>query len=206
MTINELIQRIKSVFPEKDSNQAGKLYSNRRIYNKLVSSRNRILTQQFNNHNYVSQWSYQTLKIQLEFVNNPFDNSPFGQKILRSTKKIPSIVNSNEGYMIQSCSSIDGYIKFFNTSWNTMKYIKSSKYVKDKIHYLFFADYLYVINTDILSSVLLTAVYANPVEAMDSTNYLDEEFPIDPSLVDSLITLTLEELIPNLSNDKGHNN
>lgn len=205
MKINELIERVKSVFPEKDSNQAGKLYSNRRIYNKLVSSRNRIITQQYNNHDYVGHWSYQTLKISLELVNNPFDNSSFSKQILRSVNKIPSILTSNEGYIIHYCGNVNGTSKFFNTSWNTMNYIPSSKYLKDKIHFLIFNNYLYILNTDTLTNVLITAIFSNPIDAMTSTNYLEEEFPIDSSNIDSLITLTLEELIPNLSDGKRNN-
>jgi len=205
MKISELIYRIKSLFPEKDSSQSGKIYDNRLIYNKLTSVRNRLITQQYTNHSFVGQWSYQSFLIELELVDNPFDDSSYKKKMLRSVNKIPKILSTIDKHLIQSCTNVDGTIRFFITSWKNMNYIKSNKYLKDKIHYLIFNDYLYIINSSILQKVLLTAVFVDPISIYtSSTDYMEEEFPIDDGNIDSLISLTLQELIPNLKNDKGN--
>lgn len=210
MQLAELIQRIQSLYSKGVQSDDSRL-SSRHIYNKLLTVRSRLITQQANKKQAISVWNYQTLSC-IELVKVPAHECPcappLGCEILRSKYKIPGIISGIFGDLIQTVSTVDRGIKFDRVTINSVNYQKGNKYTSNKLQYFLHNDYLYITSNRHLGVVMLTGVFEDPVEASkfqsyceckegctDCIDYQELDFPLDTNLLDQLIELSLQELL-----------
>src|SRR5690606_20582736 len=113
MTTGEIIQRIQSLY-SKGVNSDDSRLSNRHIYNKLLTVRSRIISQEAKKKQRISSWNYQTIPcielIKVEAHNCPCI-PPLGCQILRSRYPLPKPLSGLSGELIKNVTSIDRTIK-----------------------------------------------------------------------------------------------
>jgi deoxyadenosine/deoxycytidine kinase len=200
MLTSELIARVKSLYNEKNIAKENKVLSDRHIYNKLITSRARVISQELDRYKHIAQECYQTLSVSLTYSNMIYDTNT---QILKSVNKIPSIITERNKPVIQSVSNINGTLQLYPVSQENTKYTDYNKYTGKKLYYYFIDNYLHIKNSDNLGIVIITAVFFNPLDIPNTLPFPDREFPIDGSLVDSIVSLTLEELL--LASNKKNN-
>ena len=134
---------------------------------------------------------------------------PSGCTTMRSKYPIPEIISDINSPMLNSVTNLDGDLIFSKSSWNEKKYKKGNKYTSNKPDYFFKDNYLYTTSKDVPVVILIEAVFRDPIKAeefpsfckedcqdcTDCTDILDMDFPLDSSLEESLINLTVEELV-----------
>ena len=211
MKISEVIQRVQSLYSRGVQSDDSRLTS-RHIYNKLITTRAKLLVQRANKKQRISQWNYQTLPcVALEKV--PVHDCPclppIGCDIYRTKYPLPKPLTSLNTTLIQSVLSLDGSLSFDEILMHNVKNKKGSKYTKYKPDYFIKNEYLYLILVRGIDLITITALFQDPVEAYQYPSYceedcedcqdcespLDKEFPIDSELVDTLISLAVQELI-----------
>lgn len=208
MKISEIIQRVQSLYSKGVQSDDSRL-SNRHIYNKLVSVRNRLMSQKVNKNQKLSQWSYQPIPC-IELIKAPIHECPCVPKgncvVLRSKYKLPKPIPSIEKDVIQSVTTLDGSIKFDPTTFENEKYAKGNKYTSNKPEFYIRDEYLYITYYKALEVVTLTGIFSDPLEVYnfpsfcgetckDCESFLDKNFYIDSDLVEPMIEISLQELI-----------
>lgn len=216
MTIGEIIQRIQSLYSKGIQSDDSRL-SSRHIYNKMLSTRSRLITQKANKNQYISQWNYQTIDC-IELIIAPQHDCPcipdIGCNILRTKYKLPKpLLNLNDS-LIKSVTSIDGTINYTKTTWENKKYKKGNKYTSSKPDYFIKNNYLYITDRKASRIVTITGLFDDPIEVsnyktecnnkishkdLECECILDKEFPIDSDLIEPLIDICKEELLVQFS-------
>lgn len=207
---SELIQRIQSLYSRGVQSDDTRL-SSRHIYSKLLTSRARLIKQQLNKKQKISQWNYQTLHcVELEKaeLHECPCLPPLGCSIMKTKYPIPQPISSMDKEMLQSVTSLDGSVIYSKIGWVEKKYKSANKYTASKPDYYIRNDFLYVTHKNGPKVITITGLFENPFEAdkypslcdkdckdCNCNSPLDNEFPIDSSMVDTLIELTVQELI-----------
>lgn len=191
MRNQDLIDRVKSILSERNTPEEFKSLSNRHIYNKLLTSRSRLLVQELNKFRTISSSCYQSLLVELSFVASTYDPN---SNALRSVNKIPSIISGRDKPLIRQVSNINGTLNIYYATKEANKYYNHNKITGNSLYYYFSDGYLYIKNSNVLKSIVIDAVFSNPLDIPDSLPFLEREFPIESSLIDALIILTLQEL------------
>lgn len=208
MKIKEFIQRVQSGYSKGVQSVSSRLTS-RHIYNKLRSSRNRILAQEFRKKKSVSDWNFQTIPcISLEEV--PTSECPCtpsqGCSILRSTHKIPKILS---GYSDAIKFVTAGGGKTLHlTIMDAVSTQSGNKYAKKVDSYFIHNEYLYVVSTTLIKVVSLTAIFEDPLEVYKFPSEcnsnkevvicldpMEMELPIEGEYEDTIVELAVGELI-----------
>ncbi len=216
-TNGEVIQRVQSLYNHGIQSDDSRL-DDRLVYNNLVSVRNLLISQKRNKKQTISESSFQSILIEMEKVDvgSDFCLPNLGCQTWRSVNKVPLILKSSYGNLINYVGTVDGFKKFSLTTFNSMKYVSYSKFTKNNDKAYINGDYLYLTtNNDVLHYVLFKAVFSNPldIESCVGTNNsykVDEQnpdlgkicksayekvFPIDGDLVETCISLTAEKLL-----------
>lgn len=211
MLLGEIIQRVQSLYSQGLQSKDTRLTS-RHIYSAVSTARSILLRQQYNKNQSTNQWSYQTLPC-VELIKAPVHECPCipsnGCMILRSKHKIPKPVSGLDKHLIQSVTSLDGSIRFDETSFENVKYnSKGKKYTSKEPYYYFRNEYIYVTVLKNLKVLTLTGLFDDPVAAKQFPSFcasdcpececediMDMEYPIDGDLVRPLIQLANDELI-----------
>lgn len=188
----DVIDRVKALYSERNIQQEEKILNNRQIFNKLISSRARVLSQALDSYKTLSQNCYQTILVELQYGNSVYDTNT---QLLRSKNKIASIITERNKPMIQSVSNINNTLVISPLSQENVSYAGYNKYTGKDLYYYFSNSYLYIKNSDTLKSVVLTAVFYNPLDIPGEVNFLEREFPVDGSMLDSIVALALQELL-----------
>ena len=119
----EVIQRIQSLYSKGMQSDDSRL-SNRHIYNKLITTRAKILTQQAKQKQKISQWNYQTIPC-IDLIQVPIHECNIrveGCTVLRSVCKILKFLTENPFiHLIQSVTTIDGSYSFPETTWEAVQ-------------------------------------------------------------------------------------
>jgi hypothetical protein len=174
--------------------------------------------QQKNKKQKVNQWVYQVLPC-VELVEVPIHECPcipvLGCTIKRTKHKIPTPISGYSKHFIQSVTSLDGQIQFGEITWKGYKYKAGDKYTSKKPDYFIRNDYIYISTPIDLNIVTIEGLFGNaekviqfpnfcneqvddcdlpPTPTINCTSMLDVEFPIEESMIDTLIELTLKEL------------
>lgn len=211
MKTGKLIQRVQSLYSKGVESHDSRL-SRRHIYNKLLTVRGLLMFQKLNKNQHISQWSYQTLPcVELELV--PAHECPclppVGCTILRSRYTLPEPVNSISKHLFQSITSIEASMSFGETSWKAKKWRSGDKYTSKKPDFLIHDDYLYLTVTKAIKVVSVVGLFNDPVEAENFPSFCDAsiesvpcpgsplevEFPIDSSMLEPLIEISVKELV-----------
>lgn len=209
MIIGKIIQRVQSLYSKGVESDDSRLTS-RHIYNKILTVRARLLYQEANKKRILSQWNYQTLPC-VEMIEVPSHNCPcippVGCNILRSRHPLPKPINTTYGDLIQSVSSIDRSVKIDRVTINSLNAQRGNKYTSKKVQYFIQDGYLYISTPTRLKWLSVVGLYEDPLKAEEFKGYCDDcvdcecrdyyntEFPIDNSLLDALIELSLNELV-----------
>ena len=212
MKVEELIQRILSLYSKGVQSDDARL-TPRHVYNKLSTVRSFLLKQKIEKDKTLSEHNYQTIACVELIKTHPGECPclpPVGCLILRSKNKIPKLMNNNGKHSIKSVSSIDGTVRYSETSWENKKYNSYSKYTGKNPDYFIHNDYLYVTYSKGPKVVSITALWEDPVEVnnfedycynkdcedcSDCKDHMGIEFPLDSDLLDILIARSVEELI-----------
>lgn len=211
MKVDEIIQRIQSLYSKGVQSDDTRLTS-RHIYNKLLTVRSKLISQEAKKKQKISPWNYQTIPC-IELIKVPTHDCPcippIGCDILRSKYKIPTPLAGFNGDIIQSVTTIDKSIKIDSINFNSMIYQKGNKYTSKKYNYFIYNEYLYISTPAKLKVVTLTGIFEDPisvkqfknycnedcVDCIDCIDYMDMDFNIADDMIDTLIELTIQELI-----------
>lgn len=212
MVLKEIIQRIQSLYSKGVQSRDSRL-SSRHIYNKLLTVRTRLLSEESNKKQKISNWNYQTLSC-VELIKVPLHECicipSNGCEILRSKYKIPKPLTGMNNHIISNVYSIDGSIKYSEVSVLEKKYSKGNKYTKFKPDYYIQNGYLYI--TQSLRGPKIISVeglFEDPVTARLFEQYcendcdecnncvspMDLDFPIDSDRIDIIVEFAVKELI-----------
>lgn len=211
MTNGELIQRVQSLYSKGVQSDDTRL-SEMHIYNKLITTRNKLIYQKLNKRQKINQWSYQDLPC-IELIKAPVHECAclpnIGCSVLRSKYKIPKIISNIDRHLIQSVSSLDGSVIFSESTFETQKYAKGNKFTSAVSDYYIRNGYLYITLDKSLEVITLTAIFENPEEAENFPSYCqdgfcpdcqcmsmqEKDFYIDSELIDTMIEITVQELV-----------
>jgi len=209
MKVSEFIQRVQSLY-SKGVNSDDSRLSNRHIYNKLLTVRSRLISQEAKKKLRISAWNYQTLPC-VELIQVPTHDCPCipprGCDILRSRYELPKPLSGLSNDLIKSVSSIDRDLKIDEISINALGSQKGNKFTSKKINYFIQDGYLYISTPSKLKVVSVIGLFEDPIEAskfpsycgcegcIECVDYLEEDFPIDNYLADAVIELSLQELV-----------
>lgn len=212
MLLKEIIQRVQSLYSKGVQSVDSRL-SARHIYHKILTTRTRLLSEQINKKQKISDWNYQTLSC-VELIKVPNHQCPCippsGCEILRSKYKLPKPLTSFNSNMIKAVSSIDGSIKYSEISLLEKNYSKGNRYTIHKPDYFILDGYLYLthsLNGPRIATI--TALFENPSEVKEFENFcgencvecdecispLDQEFPVDADKVDLIVEFSVKELV-----------
>lgn len=210
MLIEEIIQRVQSLYSKGVQSDDSRL-SARHIYNKLLTVRSRLISQEAKKKQKISQWNYQTISC-IELIEVPAHECPcippIGCDMLRSKHKLPKPLSGLSGTLIQSVTTIDRLKKINEISVNAIRSMAGNKYSKKDISYFIEDEYLYISTPSKLQVIRVVGLFEDPIkvkkfEGFCSTctdcdncvDYQKEEFPIDNDMIDILIELTVQELV-----------
>jgi hypothetical protein len=194
ITNRALIERVKRIYYEKNVTQSNKLLYNRQIFDKLISSRNRVIAQEASRNNVISDWCYQSINVILTNGNEGFDESSYAIPVRESLLSIPEIVTEANRPLIKLVGDVAGRNTFYRTTWDQKKNIIGNKYTHRKVFYYIHNNYLYILNNTNLTNVVVTAIFADPTIEDSTTPILDRRFIADARMLDSIVALTIEEL------------
>lgn len=212
MKLEEIIQRIQSLY-SKGVNSDDTRLTSRHIYNKMLTVRSKLISQEAKKKQKINQWNYQTIPC-IEFIKAPIHECPclppIGCEILRSKYPLPKPLTNFDSHLIQSVTTLDGNIIFSEISWIEKKYKSANKFTAKKPDYYIRSNYLYVTVSTKIRVITLTGLFDDPlavekfasycedVECEDCNNCespMDKEFPMDNDMIDTLVDMSLNELI-----------
>lgn len=211
MKIGEIIQRIQSLYSKGVESDDTRLMS-RHIYNKLLTVRARLISQDAKKKQRISQWNYQTLSC-VELIKVPAHDCPclppIGCEMLRSKHKLPKPLTGLSGTLIQTVTTIDRNQKLNEVTMNSVASQKGNKYTSKSNNYFIENGYLYVTTPNSkLSVVRVVGLFEDPnevnmfksycedcIDCMDCVDFSKEDFPLDNDMIDAMIELTIKELI-----------
>lgn len=215
MTLTKtLIQRIQSAYSRGVQSDDTRL-SSRHIYNVLLTMRSTLIENKLNKRQPLSQWNFQTLPC-VELVEALPYECPclpaIGCKILRSKYPLPKPLTALlGGHMLQSVTSLEGSIMYDPTTWKDKKRKAGNKYTSKKPDYYIRNNYLYITSSTGPTAITVTGLFEDPLEAMaypgscggsqidPCASPLDSEFPIDKSMVKTLVEMAYQELLGGFS-------
>jgi len=213
MTIRESIQRVLSLYSKGVGSAASRL-SRRHAWNKLITVRERVLTQQINKNQKISQWCYQRVPC-VEMIDVPVIECPcvppLGMYILRSKHKLPAVMASMDKQLFQGVMSLDGSVKYDESEWSSKKYKKGAKYTAAKVDYFVHGEYLWLTATKKPQKLTLSVLGADPIkwyqfgyccDGQECLDFLSLEFPVEGGMFESIIELAAAELIDSFSKRK----
>lgn len=211
MKIGEIVQRIQSLYSKGVESDDARLMQ-RHIYNKLLTTRARLISEQAKKKQRISQWNYQVIPC-IELVKVSAQECPclppIGCDMMRSKYKLPKPLSGLSGSLIQTVTTLDRGQKLNEVSMNAVRSLAGNKYSSKNINYFIEQGYLYITTPSKIQFVRLVGLFEDPIAAKTFENYCkenctdcvecidyqEEEFPIDNDTIDVLIELTVQELI-----------
>ena len=220
MIIGEIIQRVQSLYSKGVQSDDSRL-TTRHIYNKMLTVRAKLISQEAKKKQKVNQWNYQTLPC-IELEKAPIHECPclppIGCKILKTKHPLPKPLSNLDNHLIQSVTSLDGEVLYSEVGWVEKKYKSSNKYTSAKPDYYIRNRYLYLTHKNGPKIITVTGLFEDPIEVSnypsfceedcttedckDCTSPIDKEFPIDNDMVDTLIEMSVNELLVLFSQGK----
>lgn len=216
MTVAEIIQRVQSVYSKGVQSDDSRLTA-RHIYNKIVTVRAKLISQEAKKRQKINQWNYQTIPC-VELEKAPIHECPclppVGCAILKTKLPLPKPITDLNHHLLQSVTSLDGMTIYSEIGWTEKKYKASNRYTANKPDYFIRNDYLYITHRSGPKIITVTGLFEDPLEAENYPSFcdedcnekerdctencgspLDKEFPIDNDMIDTLVEMTFNELI-----------
>lgn len=209
MTIGNIIQRIQSLYSKGVQSDDTRLKS-RHIYNVLITNRNNKLLTVYR----LGYSNYQELPcVELEEVSSSLcDCIPFNCTVKRSKYPIPVLLQIGTNIAVKRVSSVDGKVIFSETSLEKLDRLKGNRYTTNNPFFYIRDNYLYIENRKGIDVISVEAIFTDPVEVYlypsycdssdDCTSILEKRFPIDSSLIETVIRSTVYELVSSFTKVK----
>jgi len=228
MYISDLLGRIQSLYSRGVSSDESNL-SDRHVYNKVLTVRMQLLSQQLKKKQRISDWNYSVLPC-VELIKVPNHEcsclGDLGCDVYRTKFPIPRVLTDSNRHFIEYVMSVENGMRIEETTRQGVMYLKGNKYTGVKPKYLFENGYLYfplkknpgVVKIKLLAEDPLEASHFPSLcndcpECTDCMAAPDHEFNIDGDLIEPLINMCFQELltifgqeskdIKNDSQDKG---
>lgn len=210
MLIKEIIERIQSLYSKGVSSDESRL-SDRHVYNKVLSVRMQLLSQQLKKKQRLSDWNYTILPC-VELIKVPNHEcsclGDLGCDVYRTKFPIPRVLTDSNRHYIEFVMSVENGFKIEEVTRQGVLYLKGNKYTGSKPKYLFENGYLYfpmpkspgivkikLLAEDPLEARKYPSICADCVECEDCTSYPDYPFDIDGDLIEPLIDICVQEII-----------
>lgn len=207
MKIGEVIQRVQSLYSKGVESDDSRL-TNRHIYNKIITIRTRLISEDRMSNRRVSPWNQDTLFcVELEKIpayNCPCLLPPTCKTVLRSKQRLPKAIDG----LITSINSVENSMKIDLVNKNSARYIGGNKYTGSKVNAFIEEDYLYIIKDSSIGIVQIRGVFEDPIqvdmfnavcnptcEDCGCTPITEKEFSLEPSKTDRLVEMCVRELI-----------
>jgi hypothetical protein len=223
MFIKEVIERIQSLYSKGVSSDESRL-SDRHVYNKILSVRMQLLSQQLKKKQRISDWNYSILPC-VELIKVPNHECPclgdLGCDVYRTKFPIPRVMTDSNRHYIDFVMSVESGMRIEETTRQGVLYLKGNKYTGTKPKFLFENGYLYFPIQKSPGVVKIKLLAEDPLEAMHFPSLCDDcqnctdcipapdhEFAIDGDLIEPLIDICVQEIIGifgGRSEDKDNN-
>lgn len=207
MLVYEIIQRVQSLYSKGVQSDDTRL-SSRHIYNKLLSARSLILLQQSKKRQKISDWAYQILPC-VEVIEVPVTDCPFVPdttfKVKRTKYRLPKPITGIVSHNIEWVFSLDNNIKFDESNRLEMLHIKGNRFTSKLSRYVSDDGYLYLFGRNLPDVIKVKMLCEDPFEAIDfkytsktatpCLTPLEMEFPIETGYIETIVELSIKELI-----------
>jgi len=209
MLVEDIVQRIQSLYSRGVQSDDSRLTA-RHIYNKMVTLRSKLLTQEAKQKQKINDWNYYPLPC-VELISAPKHECPclppIGCSILKSKHKLPKPMTNLFKHLIRSVTDLNGEIVYDPTEWGKLKYKKGNKYTKGSPEYWIRNGYLYTIYRSGPKVLTIEMLAEDPMEAFLFPSYCGDPeedtcvdpmkmvFPLDNDMVDTLVELAVKELV-----------
>ena len=208
MIVREIVQRIQSLYSKGVQSDDSRLTS-RHIYNKMLTVRSRLLSQKIKKKQAVAEANYVVLScIELEKVE-PYDCPclpQLGCKVYRTKERLPRILTDLNGEIIDWVFSLDNSLRIDRISREAYLRVQGNRYTPDNARYILEDGYAYFYGRNLPKVVKMKFLPEDPYEVLqypsacpdddtDCTSPLDMDFPIDGDLMDTMIEMSVNELL-----------
>lgn len=169
--------------------------SNEQILYWIEQTRAMLIAQSLNKHDDINDtWIQYINCLQLEQVDSSLCcDAPSDCIVLRSTKKLPTTIDTWKDNWIISVTTIDGS-SIPKSNPIKQKYQQFNKYIKNNRAWYIKDNYLYIINDKFLETVSITGLFETPSELSEFTDCsgnqcfsYDGNYPVSVSMA-SIIT------------------
>jgi hypothetical protein len=193
-------------------------YSLRLIAHFLKVARAILTEQKADKYHYISEQSFQSLCLDLQEGNfhNCCEAPQTKCKLLKSTLPIPKFLNTRWGDFAKVMTLEGDVLSKTSLTLNTLsKYSLTNK--KPKLGWFIHDQHLYIMNNKMLTQVILNSLFDDPEQVQnlncanneaDCTDFMDQEFPMDPDLVDPMYKMVIQYLAHSMQfppNDRENN-
>lgn len=210
MITEQLIQRVISGYNKGVQSDDSRL-TPRHVYNKLLTSRKRLITQQARKHQKISDWNYMVLPC-IELIEVPSHECPclpeVGCSVFRTKHPLPKPLTDLNNNLVEWFMSVDSGILIDQSTREKYSYIKGNKYTKDKLTYILEGGHAFFYGKRVPKVVKTKLLPEDPQDVYnypsicpdcedceDCTSILDQHFPIDGDLEETLIEMAIQELV-----------
>lgn len=220
-TIERIAERVQSAYSKGVKSDDTRL-STRHIYNVISSVRKRLLVNKANKSHSLDQSTYATIPFIKMIPVSSVECDTFshlGCTIYRSEKKLPNILESKFGFLIEWVMPLDKKYTIDRVNRDGERYSQFAKFTAKRKRYVIESDYLYIINIQSPKALTLRAVFSDSVQyhlyikntcgKKDCLPLPKKSFFIDSSEEDTLIKMASQELIEifyRMIEDKTNNN
>jgi hypothetical protein len=209
MKITELIQRVQSAYSKGVQSRSSRL-SSRHIYSKLVSSRQRLISQQIRKKQKVSDWNYLVLPC-VELIKVPKHECPCvlepGCEVFRTKYPLPKTLTDLNKHIIEYVMSVENSIRIEEVSRTEHLFRSGNKYTKNSPKYVIEKGHMYFPVRESPGVVRIKLLPEDPLDAYDypslcactdcdeCESVFDKEFPIDGDMIETLIEMARLEMV-----------
>tara|TARA_Y100000310_G_C20677275_1_gene813818 strand:+ start:544 stop:1239 length:696 start_codon:yes stop_codon:yes gene_type:complete len=198
-TLNEIERNLRLII------RAGELADDEDISSQQVkfmvdNTRSFLIKRDVDKNKYVDEATVQDLKcVPVELVDKAeCCDITTDCYVLRTKKKIPTVIHGNFNSMLNYVGSIDGLTQFQGSTYESVRWSQYEKYTSKLSRYYEKEGYLYVINNDLLDFIRIRGVFENPREigkfadcAGEPCYSDDMPYPVSTSMISVINELVL---------------
>jgi len=210
MLIADIVERIQSLYSRGVASDESRL-SDRHVYNKALSVRMQLISQQLKKKQRLSDWNYTVLPC-VELIKVPSHEcsclGDLGCDVYRTKFKIPRVLTDSNRHYIEYVMSIENSIRIEEVTRQGVLYLKGNKYTGTKPKYLFENGYLYFPLKKNPGIVKIKLLAEDPLEAHHYPSICEEcqecidciatpqhSFDIDGDLIEPLVDICVQEIV-----------
>ena len=216
MLLKEILQRVQSLYSKGVQSDDTRLKP-RHTYNKLLTGRSKLLSQQAKKKQKISDWNYVILPC-VELIKVSSHDCPclpqIGCKVYRTKYPLPRPMTNLNVHLIDWVLTLGGDRKFNEKTRDGQRNLKGNKYTKATDTFVLENSHAYFYGKDLPKVVKIKLLAEDPIKALDypsicdgedcedctdCVSAFDKEFPIDADLIDTLVELTYGELVDGFS-------